>query len=169
MIAEWAGTTFRGAPAFFVVAAIVLVCLLRPEVRLGAFESLALVALMLAGLDTARNVVWLPLAAVVLLPPALAAWSPEPTTPSRLRPLFAALALGGALGVGVLAAGLSSRSLESSWPTRAGDAIASAAARDPGLKVLSDAGYADWLVWHHPALRGRVAFDVRFELLDARG
>ena len=44
-----------------------------------------------------------------------------------------------------------------------------AAARDPSLKVVSDAGYADWLVWKHPSLRGRIAFDVRFELLGTRG
>jgi hypothetical protein len=169
LIAEWAGTTFRGSPAFYVVAAIAIVCLVRPEVKLGLFDALVLVVLALAGLDTARNVVWLPLAAVVLLPPALARWSPEPVSRSRLRPVLAVLALVGALGVGALAAGLSSRSLESAWPQTEGNAIAAAAARDPGSKVVSDAGYADWLLWQHPELRGRIAFDVRFELLGDRG
>jgi hypothetical protein len=169
LIAEWAGTTFRGSPAFFVVAAVAIVCLVRPEVKLGLFDALALVVLALAGLDTARNVVWLPIAAVVLLPPALARWSPEPVSRSRLRPVLAVLALAGALGVGVLAAGLSSSSLESGWPTAEGNAVAVAAARDPGLRVVSDAGYADWLLWQHPELRGRIAFDVRFELLGERG
>jgi hypothetical protein len=125
--------------------------------------------LTLAGLDTTRNIVWLPLAAVVLLPSALARWSPEATSRSRLRPLLAAAALAGALGVGALAAGLSSRSLEATWPSEQGNAIATAAAADPHLKILSDAGYADWLLWQHPELRGRIAFDVRFELLGDRG
>jgi hypothetical protein len=169
LVAEWAGTTFRGTPAFFVVAAIVIVCVVRPEVRLGLFDSLCLVVLTLAGLDTARNVVWLPLAAVILLPPALARWSPEPATRSRLRPMLAVVALAGALGVGALAAGLSSRSLQAAWPTAEGNAIARAAAQDPRLTIVSDAGYSDWLLWQHPELRGRIAFDVRFELLGERG
>jgi hypothetical protein len=169
LIAEWTGTTFRGSPAFFVVAAVAIVCLVRPELRLGLFDALALVMLALAGLDTTRNVVWLPIAAVVLLPAALARWSPEPVSRSRLRPVLAALALAGALGVGALAAGLTSASLESAWPENEGNAIAAAAARDPQMKVVSDAGYADWLLWQHPELRGRIAFDVRFELLGDRG
>ena len=169
LIAEWSGTTFRGAPAFFLVATIAVVCLVRPEVKLPLFDSLCLVVLVIAGLDTVRNIVWLPLAAVVLLPPALAAWSPEPVSRSRLRPLLAIVALAGALGVGALAAGLSSRSLQASFPREEGNAIATAAARDPDLKVLADAGYADWLLWQHPELRGRIAFDVRFELLSTRG
>jgi hypothetical protein len=116
-----------------------------------------------------RNVVWLPLAAVVLLPPALASWSPEPVSRSRMRPVLAVVALAGALGVGALAAGISSSSLQRSWPQDQGDAIATAATRTPGLKVLADPGYADWLLWQHPELRGRIAFDVRFELLGTRG
>jgi hypothetical protein len=28
--------------------------------------------------------------------------------------------------------------------------------------------YADWLLWSQPQLRGRVAFDARFELLTSR-
>jgi hypothetical protein len=169
LIAEWSGTTFRGAPAFFLVATVVVVCLVRPELKLPLFDTLCLVVLVIAGLDTVRNIVWLPLAAVILLPPALAAWSPEPVSRSRLRPLLATVALAGALGVGALAAGISSHSLQASYPQAEGNAIAAAARRDPGLKVLADAGYSDWLLWQHPELRGRIAFDVRFELLGGRG
>jgi hypothetical protein len=28
--------------------------------------------------------------------------------------------------------------------------------------------YADWLLWRDPGLRGRIAFDARFELLPVR-
>ena len=77
MVTEWAGTTLRAWPAFFVFAAIVVVAILRPEIKLGLFDSLCLAALLLAGLDTTRNIVWLPLAATVLLPRGLAEWSPE--------------------------------------------------------------------------------------------
>jgi hypothetical protein len=168
-ISEWAGTTLRGWPVYFVFAALVIVGVLRPEIRLGLFGGLCLVALVLVGLDTMRNVVWLPYAAVVLLPGGLARWSPEPRVRSRLRPLLVGFALAAALGVGALAAGTSSSVLERPWPDAAGDAIARAAAQDPSLRIVSEAGYGDWLVWRYPALQGRVAFDIRFELLGTRG
>ena len=169
MVTEWAGTTLREWPAFFVFAAIVVVALLRPEIRLGLFEKLALAALLLAGLDTTRNIVWLPIAATVLLPHALTAWSPEAPTRSRLRPVLMLAALGGAVGVGILVAGITRASLEQPWPTPEGKAIARAAALDPSLRVLTEEGYADWLLWRFPSLRGKIAFDIRFELLGARG
>ena len=38
--------------------------------------------------------------------------------------------------------------------------------RDPGTRVWATDGTADWLLWRIPDLRGRIAFDVRFELYD---
>jgi hypothetical protein len=169
MVSEWAGTTLREWPAFFVFAALVVVAMLRPEIRLGLFEKLALAALLLAGLDTTRNIVWLPIAATVLLPHALTAWSPEAPTRSRLRPIMMLTALAGAVGVGILAAGVTRASLEHPWPTPEGKAIARATALDPTLRVLTEESYADWLLWTFPSLRGKIAFDIRFELLGARG
>ncbi len=55
---------------------VAVVAILRPEIRLGLFDKLCLGALVLAGLDTTRNIVWLPIAATVLLPRALTEWSP---------------------------------------------------------------------------------------------
>jgi hypothetical protein len=169
MVTEWAGTTLRAWPAFFVFAALVLVAILRPELKLALFDRLCLGALLLAGLDTTRNIVWLPIAATVLLPHALAGWSPEPATRSRLRPILAVFALAGAIAIGVLAAGVSSAKIAKPWPERPGAAIAKAAAADPSLRVLAQEGYADWLLWRFPSLRGRIAFDIRFELLGDRG
>jgi hypothetical protein len=168
-VTEWSGTTLRAWPVFFLFAAIALVGLLRPEIRLPLFDSLCLAALLIAGLDTTRNIVWLPLALVVLLPAGLASWSAETTSRSWLRPLLTVCALVGALGVGALAASTSSAKLAHDWPTVEGTAIAQAAAHDPSLDVVSQEGYADWLLWYHPALRGRIAFDIRFELLGAKG
>jgi hypothetical protein len=33
--------------------------------------------------------------------------------------------------------------------------------------VLATSSFADWLLWTHPELSGRVAFDARFELLTS--
>ena len=45
LVSEWAGTTLRGWPVFFVFAALAIVAILRPEIRLGLFGSLCLLLL----------------------------------------------------------------------------------------------------------------------------
>jgi hypothetical protein len=45
-------------------------------------------------------------------------------------------------------------------------AVRRAVTADPSLRVFADERYADWLLWRLPALRGRVAYDARFELLS---
>jgi hypothetical protein len=169
MVTEWAGTTLRAWPAFFIFAALVIVAILRPEIRLSLFEKLCLGALLLAGLDTTRNIVWLPLAATVLLPRALTEWSPESPARSRLRPILMAFALAGAVGIGILAATVTTAKLEHPWPEAQGAAIARAAAAEASLRVVTQESYADWLLWTFPSLRGKIAFDIRFELLGDRG
>ena len=171
IVSEWGATTLRGwfGPLFFAFAALAIAGILRPEIRLRLFDSLCLALLVVVGLDALRNVVWLPYAAVVLLPAGLAAWSPESAGRSRLRPLLVWAAVAGAIGVGMLAGRVSSPALEKPWPDAQGAAIARAAALDPSLRVITAVGYSDWLLWRFPELRGRVAFDIRFELLGARG
>jgi hypothetical protein len=170
VVVEWAGTSLRGwfGPVFFLLAALAIVGIARPEVRLSLFDSLCLVFLVLIGIDTLRNVVWLPYAAVILLPAGLARWSPQ-SARSRLSPLLALMVVAGALGVALLASRVSTPALNDPWPTAQAAAIAHAAKADPSLRIVSDEAYSDWLVWRYPALRGRVAYDVRFELLGAKG
>jgi hypothetical protein len=57
-------------------------------------------------------------------------------------------------------------SLEQYWPRTAADRVARLAAEPGTGQVFADATYADWLLWARPELRGRVAYDARFELLD---
>ena len=170
IVSEWGATTLRGwfGPLFFAFTVVAIVAILRPEIRLRLFDSLCLAALVLVGLDALRNVVWLPYAAVVLLPAAFAAWSPESPARSRLQPLLVWAAVAGALGVGMLAGRLTAPMLEEPWPDAQGAAIARAAASDPSLRVVTAVGYSDWLLWRFPELRGRLAYDIRFELLGAR-
>jgi hypothetical protein len=40
------------------------------------------------------------------------------------------------------------------------------ATRNPNVKLWATDGTADWLLWRIPDLRGRLAYDVRFELYD---
>ena len=170
VVVEWAGTDLRGwfGPVFFLFAALAIVGIARPEIRLGLFDCLCLVFLVLIGIDTLRNVVWLPYAAVILLPAGLARWSPESGS-SRLRPLLQASVVAAAIGLALLAAQVTTPALNDPWPAAQAAAIARAATADPSLRIVSDEAYSDWLVWRYPALRGRIAFDVRFELLGAKG
>ena len=170
VVVEWAGTDLRSwfGPAFFLLAALAIVGIARPEIRLGLFDCLCLVLLVLIGIDTLRNVVWLPYAAVILLPAGLARWSPESGS-SRLRPLLQASVVAGAIGLALLASQVTTPALNDPWPAAQAAAIARAATADPSLRIVSDEAYSDWLVWRYPALRGRIAFDVRFELLGSKG
>jgi hypothetical protein len=52
---------------------------------------------------------------------------------------------------------------EHGYPSRA--AAAAAAAAGTGGRVLADEQFADWLLFEHPELAGRVAYDIRYELL----
>jgi hypothetical protein len=37
-------------------------------------------------------------------------------------------------------------------------------ARDPNVRVFANEMYSDWLLLERPALKGKLAFDIRFEL-----
>ena len=54
------------------------------------------------------------------------------------------------------------------FPPAASNAVARIADRNPGLRIFANERYADWLLLDHPELRGRIAFDGRFELLTAK-
>ena len=49
------------------------------------------------------------------------------------------------------------------WPAAAAAPVR-AALRDPATRVYPTDRYADWLLWTIPELRGRLAYDVRFEV-----
>jgi hypothetical protein len=49
------------------------------------------------------------------------------------------------------------------WPERAVAAVRSSATGD-STRVFATDKNADWMLWRIPSLRGRLAYDVRFEL-----
>jgi len=51
---------------------------------------------------------------------------------------------------------------ERQWPQGALDAVRSAG---PDARVYGSDRHSDWLLWKIPSLRGRLAYDVRFELV----
>jgi hypothetical protein len=138
--------------------------------RLTPFERWATVLLLVAALAAIRNAVWFELAFAIAFPRLLdGAW------PSRIEltaPVRKVNLLLGILAVaGVLAAVGAQASHPANWldhgRTPAAAAAVAAAAGPNGI-VLADEVDADWLLWEQPSLAGRVAYDVRFELFDAR-
>jgi hypothetical protein len=130
--------------------------------RLDRFELLALAATGVAGLRAERNIVWFAFAALILLPRALEIRQAQG---SRSRSaLNANLALVALAGLGAALAGTLAKpttAFQTAYPAAAADAVVAA----HPARVFADVKYADWLMWREPQLRGRVAYDARFELL----
>jgi hypothetical protein len=167
VVVEWRAPTFPGQWPFFLLALVAIALAARYARRLLLFEQLALLATLLAGLHAIRSIVWFALVAVMVLPRALDEILPPRRSPLRPR-VNRALSLGAVLAVVVLVGVVAARPAgwyAGDYPRAASDAVATAGARDPSLRVFSNEQYSDWLLWEVPRLTGRVAFDSRFELL----
>src|SRR5205823_14572698 len=57
---------------------------------------------------------------------------------------------------------------ERAYPPAALASVQRVEARDPQVRVFANEQYANWLLLRRPELSGRVALDVRFELLTRR-
>jgi hypothetical protein len=167
-IGEWRPPTFQSTAIPFFALTLAAVWLIgRSGPRLTGFEKLAVVATILGGFMAIRSIVWFALAAVVLAPRCLdAAWptlarAPLPGIPLRALTSIALVATPLTL---LALAFVPASTHEQLYSQRAADAVTSITRRDPTVKVIASERYADWLLWEVPALRGRLAFDVRFEL-----
>lgn len=166
-VSEWAPTTLTPATAPVYLLVFAGVWLLgRAGSRVSAFEKLAFVALGILAFDAVRNTAWLGLAALAVLPVLVDTIRPQSDEPRRLNRLLAIAMVSWLL---VAAAAVGAKSTDwfmGSFSTRAAEAAA--AATGPSGRVFAMSSYADWLLWARPELRGRVAFDARYELLDAQ-
>lgn len=171
-VVEWDATTLKIPTApFFVLVLGALWLIGRNSSRLTTFEKAALVFTAFAGFAAVRSVIWFAFVAIVLLPGALeASLRPAPLT-GRLR--RANLAIGLASLIFAIASPLAAASQTSAWYSRdysstAAAAVAKAARIAPSSRILANEAFADWLLFTRPELRGRVAYDARFELLSSR-
>ncbi|MEI7761296.1 MAG: hypothetical protein WCJ67_11110 [Thermoleophilia bacterium] len=154
---------------FFAVAAATVAIVAWQHRQLSRYD-IGVLALTLAGASrSVRAAVWFSLAMAMLVPLALdGAIHPRRSSPVHRR---LAASLMGTLAVILAATTLliltrSDAWFERGWPARGARASVTAAlASDGGAIVWSGGTYANWLLWKEPRLRGRVASDVRFELL----
>jgi hypothetical protein len=163
-LSEWAPTTLSLKNfSTFAVALGGLWLLGRAGGILSTFEKVAFVSLTLLAFDAVRYAVWLALFALAVLPRLLDQLRQPAFEPRRVNRLLAAgmLAVLGAVTVSVAAK-------PASWFAKgypSSVARAAVAAAGPYGRIYADERYADWLLLQEPQLRGRLAFDTRFELL----
>jgi len=164
-ITEWQPPSLHGYEiAFFVIAAATVVVVVWQRRRLALYD-LAVLAITLAGaLRSVRAIVWFALALALLLPLALDGLT-KPVTPAEVHRRAAGTIVATCLAIAVFAAAVTLQH-DNSWYEREWPG---AAVRQPLVTrqgtVWASGTYADWLLWKEPSLRGRVAWDSRFELL----
>ena len=167
---EWGPVTNSPviATLFFLTAAIVVWSFVRHRSQTTLWERAATLLLAVGAIVAVRNVVWFNLAMVVLLPLVDRRCGAGRRGRRRSHPRLNLAIVAVATVVLVLAAAASaSRSpTERYYPAGGLAAVRRAVTADPSLRVFADERYADWLLWRLPALRGRVAYDARFELLS---
>jgi hypothetical protein len=163
---EWQPVSLDRSTIAFVVSCLGVAALLGLRSRaLTRFEVWVLPLLLVAAVSGVRHVVWFELGAAVSLPGLLdAAWPAQAPT-AAVRKLN--LALGSLVALVAAAIVVVQLARPPAWlepaPVRFAGEVA--AATGPNAVVLADDSQADWLLWHEPSLAGRVAYDVRFELL----
>jgi hypothetical protein len=170
-IGEWQASTPSALTAIFYCLAFAGVWLLaRHRSRLTGFEAAALLALTIAGLLAIRSIVWFALAALLLMPRLLDGEWVGQGRPVRGR---LQVALGLLAVVTCVAAVTVTATQPESWRLRHWSAegaarVAALAEERPEAMIFSDDTNADWLLWRHPELAGRIAQDVRFELFESK-
>jgi hypothetical protein len=133
------------------------------------YDKLAFGFIALSAVQAIRSIVWFGLAAVPLLSPHLDA------AIGRIRaltgPVLARAGLGIAVAAGIITGVVFAHPdawFVSLWPKPAASNVQSLAANDPAAQIFAADRYSDWLLWSQPQLRGRIAHDIRFELLTNR-
>jgi hypothetical protein len=152
--------------AFFAVMIAVAVAVVvgwrrgaRPKPEVGIFAIVTLGAALLAF----RNTPWFGFAGCLLAADMLVHRTARLAVPAPIRRSIATALAACAVIVGIGMARAPASQYQAWIPGRAIDVAAHIAERNPGLPVLSDQWSAVGLLWLHPDLFGRVAFDVRVE------
>ena len=152
---------------FYFLAALALGLVIRFRRRLTAFDIATLAITLVGAVEAIRGIAWFAMACQVFLPVALGRMLEPRPSPAERR---INLGLAGVAGLAIVAAVVYNGARDRSWfvqhwPERAVQAVRESAS-DPESKVFATDRNADWLLWRIPSLRGRLAYDVRFEIYD---
>ena len=166
-VKEWQRTTPSPlTAAFFALAVVAVALVIVRRRRLSVFDVVAFAITLVLALEAIRSLIWFALAAVAFLP-ALATRQPGSVRfngrPAAVSTAVACATIAVAL---VWAAARPASAYEARLSPGIADAVSAHAAA--GQRVLADDATADSLLWQVPSLRGRLGYDVRFELLTRR-
>jgi hypothetical protein len=171
---EWQPVT--AAPLLVIIALLTLASLAlwsfgRYRRQTTLWDRGTLIGLAFASVMVMRNVEWFGLAALMLMPVSIDPAARAAAHRSRSRPgvnlLLAAIAGTALIGMLALTLGKPPASFEAGYPSGALSAIRATVDAQPSIWVYADEQFGDWLLWRIPQLRGRVAYDARFELLSS--
>jgi len=164
-VTEWSPTAWSivTAPVYILVIAGVWL-LGRAKGGATRFEVVAFLVTSLLAFQAIRNMSWVALTGILVLPALLDRVRTPPAEPRRVNRILAPVAILGALFILVATASKSDSWFVNRYPTAAANAAATTAGSNG--HIFANEAYADWLVWTHPDLAGRIAFDTRFELLN---
>ncbi len=152
---------------FYALAALALGVVIWGRRRLTAFDVATLVITFAGAVSAIRGIPWFALACMVVLPVAIGTRLEGAAAPVRAG-VNRGLAAGAALVVALVVAVVLARDgswFERNWPNEALPAVERATG-DRSVRVFATDRHADWLLWKIPDLRGRIAYDVRFEVYD---
>jgi len=152
---------------FYVLVAIAIPLVIWGRRRLALFDVVILGLTAVGAVTAIRGIPWFALACMVFLPVAIGRTleSRNPGPPKRRVNM--AIAVGFAVALTAVAGSLFLRSdswFEDYWPPEPVEAVRTELR--PEDRVFAPDRFSDWLLWKIPELRGRVAYDVRFELYD---
>jgi Tfp pilus assembly protein FimT len=152
---------------FYLLAALALVSVVWGRRRLKLFDMAALGLTFAGAVLAIRGIPWFALSCLVLVPVALG-----PALEARTKRMPRAFDRGlsyGAVAVLALVAILALARDDSwylkNWPEGAVTAVRNSLAT-PETRAFATSRDADWILWSIPELRGRLAYDVRFEIYD---
>lgn len=167
VIREWQPSRPGSSTVVFYGLALVTAALVarRPR-RLTVFELVTLGVTFAGAVVAVRGIAWFALAALVIAPYALDGVVPlhrKRPLDARVNRFAAGLSLALLAGAALFTLARPAEWLDENWPRELHRAVARAAS-DAEVRVYPSDRHADWLLWKIPSLRGRVAYDVRFEL-----
>jgi len=172
LVVEWRPTSpsIQTAP-FYLLAFLAVWLIGRNKDRLLPFEQVLLAFTLLMGLAAMRSVIWFTLVALMLMPAALDGVLRPNTGAMRFRVLnrtLVAVSIAGVIAAVAVVGAKPSAWFQPDYPEGALTAFDRVQERDPQMRVFADEMYGDWLLLRRPELRGRLAFDIRFELTSKK-
>ena len=169
ILREWQWSSPSGTTALFWALAAVtagLLALRRCRSRLSLFELVVLAVTFVGAVQAVRGVIWFALACAAILPVALdGLLTRADPAASRVNTAISVASLAALAVAFVVTLARPGDWFSQEWPEERVAAMREATA-DPATRLFATDGTADWLLWRLPELRGRIAYDVRFELYD---